>query len=224
MSARRRRLRRAIVGVALFAVLGACTAPLPPPDLSAERPLSYRSVYVVRRGWHADIVVDRSALLARGRIPEAAHFPDSALLEFGWGDRAYFMAAEPTAWLAARAVLTTTPSVLHVNPLQRPPAAPAVEVVRLDLSEDAFARLVGAISDTFDREANATAKPIGQGLAPGAWFYGARGDFSLQNTCNTWVARVLASAGLDIDPSDVVTAATLMRRVQAALSTSHLRE
>jgi len=85
-------------------------------------------------------------------------------------------------------------------------------------------RLVGAISDTFDREANATAKQLGRGLAPGAWFYGARGDFSLQNTCNTWVARVLASAGLDIDPSDVVTAATLMRRVEAARSTSHLRE
>jgi uncharacterized protein (TIGR02117 family) len=142
------------------------------------------------------------------------------LLEFGWGDRAYFMAAEPTAWLAARAVLTTGPAVLHVSPLRRPPAAQTLEVVRLDLSEDAFARLVAAISDTFERETNATAQPLGPGLAPGAWFYGARGDFSLANTCNTWVARVLESAGLDIDPSGVLMAGTLMRRVRAAQATS----
>ena len=218
MSQRLRDLRRAVLGLVLLVIPAACAAPPPAPgDPFAGRAPSDRSVYVVRRGWHADIAVSRSALLALGQLPEAADFPGAALLEFGWGDRDYFMAAEPTAWMAVRAALVPTPAVLLVRPLAHPPSGPALEVARLELSDESLARLALAIADSFDRGSGTTALPLAEGRPPGARFYPARGRFTLANTCNTWVAGVLAAAGLDIAPREVVTAGALMRRVEAAL-------
>jgi len=77
-------------------------------------------------------------------------------------------------------------------------------------------RITDAVSlqdgSTFDRGAGDAAIMLGRGA--GDRFYPARGEFHLRNTCNTWTARVLASAGADIDPEGVVTADTLMRRAR----------
>ena len=45
-------------------------------------------------------------------------------------------------------------------------------------------------------------------------FYAAQGRFHLGNTCNTWTARMLRAAGVDIDPGGVVTAGDLMGRLR----------
>ncbi|WP_442976535.1 DUF2459 domain-containing protein [Rubrimonas sp.] len=87
-------------------------------------------------------------------------------------------------------------------------------MVTLGLSDDALRRLVQAVSDSFDRAAGDAAILPGRGAVDR--FYLAHGEFRLRNTCNTWTARVLASAGADIDPAGVVTADTLMRRTRAS--------
>jgi hypothetical protein len=48
----------------------------------------------------------------------------------------------------------------------------------------------------------------------GAYFYPAHGGFHLFNTCNTWAARALSEAGLDISAGGVMTADDLMSRVR----------
>ncbi len=197
----------------LSVALAACAGPAPPP---APAPAAARSddhqVLVVRRGWHAGLVLDRAAVVETGLMAEAADFAPARLIEFGWGDREFYTARDPGLWLALRAGLAPTPSVLHLAPLAGPPSEP--EVVALGLSDDAFRRLVRAVSDTFDRAAGNAAVMPGRGA--GDRFYPAHGAFHLSNTCNTWTARVLAAAGVDIDPTGVVTADTLMRRTRAS--------
>lgn len=211
-----RAVGRAVAAASLLLLsvaLAACVGPVPPPDTAAAAARSDdHRVLVVRRGWHAGLVLDRADVVETGLMAEAADFASARLIEFGWGDRDFYTARDPGLWLALRAGLAPTPTVLHLTPLAAPPSEP--EVIALGLSDDAFQRLVQAVSDTFDRGGGNAAIMPGRGAADR--FYPAHGEFHLRNTCNTWTARVLASAGVDIDPAGVITADTLMRRTRAS--------
>jgi uncharacterized protein (TIGR02117 family) len=189
---------------------------MPPPLAGAAAPAGRdHVVHVVDRGWHTGLVIDRAALIPGGRLPEAAAFPDARRLEFGWGDRDFYMTPEETLWMTLKAALAPTPAVMHVAPV-RAPADASADAVRLVLSEREHRRLVRAVSASFDRSGAGRAQPLGPGLGPGSRFYAAKGRFHILNTCNTWTARVLEAAGLSIAPQGVVTASTLMRRLREA--------
>src|SRR5262249_24692579 len=70
-------------------------------------------VRVVAHGWHTAIVVRREDVDPT-IWPEVRDFPDAALVEVAWGDRAFSMAEKATGWLAVKAALFTSGSVLHV--------------------------------------------------------------------------------------------------------------
>jgi uncharacterized protein (TIGR02117 family) len=198
--------------LALALALPACAGPAPGDAGPVAAAPSDSPAYLVRRGWHTDIVLSRDALMASAAMPEAADFPGARLLEFGWGDRAYYMAESPGAVLALRAALVPTDAVLHVTPIAALARGP--DVVSLDLSPRAHDALVRAVSASFDRSDLDRASPLGAGLFEGALFYPATGRFHLFNTCNSWAARMLAAADLDAG-SGVWGAATLMRRARA---------
>lgn len=204
----------AVASLLLMSVaLAACVGPVPPPGTAAAAARSdHHRVLVVRRGWHAGLVFDRADIAETGLMAEAADFASARLIEFGWDDREFYKARDPGLWLALRAGLAPTPTVLNLAPLAAPPSEP--EVIALGLPENAFQRLVQAISDTFDRGGGNAAIMPRRGA--GDRFYPAHGEFHLRSTCNTWTARVLASAGVDIDPAGVITADTLMRRTRAS--------
>lgn len=212
-----RRLGRGVVAGLCAAALAACSGPSPPAEdaAPASRP---HEVHVVSHGWHTGLVIGRAALADSGRLPETADFPRARLLEFGWGDRAYYMAPEKTAGMTLAAALRPTPSVMHVAAVGSPaPAEASGRAIRLRLSERSLRRLIEALSASFDRPAaGAAAAPIARGLGADSRFYPARGRFHLLNNCNAWTARMLAAAGLEVSPEGVVTAGTLMRRVRAA--------
>ncbi|MBL9098934.1 MAG: DUF2459 domain-containing protein, partial [Alphaproteobacteria bacterium] len=88
-----------------------------------------------------------------------------------------------------------------------------LEEVTLTLDADQFARLVDHLHASFDRSGDRVAGP---GIYAFSRFYPATGEFHLFNTCNTWTARALAAAGLEVDPSGVQTARELMRQLPAA--------
>jgi uncharacterized protein (TIGR02117 family) len=214
--------RRIAAAAVATALLSACATPIssasksPSPAPVAGAPAADHIVYVMRRGWHAGLIVERAALLRAGQPAEAADFPAAAFLEFGWGDRRYYMAPDPTPGMALRAALTPTPAVLHVEPRGRPPDGATPDALAVALSEADFARLARALSETFERRPGEIATPIAPGQRPGARFYVATGRFHLLNTCNTWIARTLAAAGVAIDPRGTATAGDLMRRLRAA--------
>lgn len=208
-------MRRPIAALAWLACVGwlsACTAetPLPP----AEDGPRIHAVRVLSNGWHTAIVVPRPPLATTGLLPEADDFPDAGFLEFGWGDRVYYPARKKTLGMALAAALSATPAVMHMAGLARAPEPghAGSEVVVVALTESGFRHLVGAIAGDFKRP-----KPIARGLYPDSNFYDARGTFHLFNTCNTWTARMLRAAGVDLSPSGVITANQLMARLRAAI-------
>ena len=73
-----------------------------------------------------------------------------------------------------------------------------VEEIALTLSEENFARLVGYLHESFERGGERRAKSVAPGLYGFSRFYPATGEFHL---FNTWTARGLATAGVDISAS-----------------------
>ena len=172
-------------------------------------------IYVVSNGWHTGLVLARSDVPA-DRIPEIADFADARYLEFGWGDREYYPNPRPTLGMALDAALTPSPAVVHLDGLSRPPAEAraGMDVLAITLSDDGLARVIAALDASFERPADGRARAIAPGFYGDSLFYPAQGSFHLFNTCNTWVAKVLAGAGVGISPTGVVTADDLMSRLR----------
>ena len=200
--------------VALLQLLTACSAPIMQVDSDAPGN-NDKSVFVVHNNWHAALVV-RKADLSQALVPEQGHFPEAEYLEIGWGDRDYFPATEESVGLALRAAFWSRGSVLHLVGFRG-----AVEdyftggeIIELALSPEAFQRLSQFVSANFVRPAPSVPAQSQPGLVAAGRFYPAAGRFSILRTCNTWIAEALKSAGLDISPGHVITAASLARQVR----------
>jgi uncharacterized protein (TIGR02117 family) len=183
------------------------------PAAAAER-----TVLAVNIGWHVGLAFE-AADLDPAAFPEAADFPDARWIEVGWGDAAFYRDPDPGLGTILAAALVPTPAVLHLVGMPAHPAQylPGAEVLAIPLDDAQLARLVAYVAAQVDRAGRPRADALGPGLYPVSRFYPALGEFSLERTCNTWVAEAMAAAGLPIDPGGVVQAGTLMARVRAAL-------
>lgn len=206
--------RRWLTVVLSVVLLTTCKTVLPTKDTGPRS----RLIHVASNGWHTAIVVPAAALVATGAIPEAEDFSGAAFLEFGWGDRVYYPARKKTLGMTLAAALVETPAVMHVAAHQGPPKddGTGYEMISVGLTEEGFRRLAEALAAEFERPSGGRAEPISRGLYSHSYFYRARGNFHLFNTCNTWTARMLRVSGVALSPSGIVTADKLMTRLRAA--------
>ena len=199
--------------------LAACAATPPPPPLEDGPPV--HSVVVASNGWHTAIIVSRPGVAATGLLPEVDDFPDALFLEFGWGDRTYYPAKDPTVGMALGAALTPTPAVMHMAGRTYAPVTdpenPNLVLVRL--TQDGFEHMIRAIAGEFTRpEGGVRAVSIAPGLYGDSKFYDAESTFHLFNTCNTWTARMLRTGGVNLPASGIITADDLMARLREAVA------
>lgn len=183
------------------------------PGVAADR-----TVLAVNIGWHVGLAF-RSADLDPAALPEAGDFPDARWIEVGWGDEGFYRDPDAGVTAMLRAAFASSGAVLHMVAMPVHPARylPASEVMEIPLDDGQFAALVAYVSNHLDRGGRRRAEAVGQGLYPVSRFYPARGAFSLDRTCNTWVAQALAAAGLPLDPEGVVRASTLMARLRTVV-------
>lgn len=187
--------------------------------LSTPARSSERSVVLVNIGWHVGVVLPIDETLRRA-MPELAAFPDADYVEIGWGDRDFYQAESPGPFTTLSAALVPTDAVIHLHGFSGPvkDRFAASETLEIGLSDQEFAGLFGHVHASFDRGNGAKTEPLGPGLYEGtSWFYKANGEFSLARTCNTWVAEAMAAAGLDIEPSGIITASGVMDAARDAL-------
>lgn len=195
--------------LALLAFLAAgCAATGPNPGPAPDGP----ALYVAGHGMHTGLIV-RAADLPPRALPAQRDFPRAEYLELGWGDREYYRAEDFSVWLGLRALLWPTESAVHVvafsGPIER--AFPSSEIVRLRVSRHGFDRMVAFIAATFREDAIR--------LGPGqrensSAFYASERDFHLFETCNTWVARALREAGVEVSPRRAITAEGLLSQLR----------
>jgi hypothetical protein len=180
-----------------------------------ERLESLRTIYVVRRGWHTGVVVAKQDWPNR-EWALLEEFPDSAYLEFGWGDERFYQAEKNTFWLGMRAALWPTSSVVHVIGIREPTAddVRADEIVAVRVPITGLRTLTHAIEREF-----AGARPVRTGVSASGmpvpnWFYEAKRSFYFPRMCNWWIASRLAEAGCPIRPWSVIAASRVMREAR----------
>ena len=168
-------------------------------------------IYVVSHGWHTGLVVPARQIQDQLH-PLKVRFGDTPYIEFGWGDRAFYQAEEATAGLALKAMLWPTESVIHAVavPEKVRDYFPDSEVISLCLRAADYASLIHYIANSFLKNEKEELLPLQSGIYGNSQFYAAVGLFSLMNTCNTWTARGLQSAGMDISPALKLTAGSIM--------------
>jgi len=199
----------------LFGLYGCETKPYAMTGQLVNSATGSNEVYVVSHGWHTGIVVPASGVQARLSVLKD-RFGDVGHLEFGWGDKGFYQAAQITAGLTLRAVFWPTESVMHVVAVPMNPVDyfPDSQVKKLCLSDDALSSLNRFIVSSFYRGDDSTGDGavsiLQSGIYGNSQFYKGVGDFYLMNTCNKWTAKGLRSAGINISPTFKVTADSVM--------------
>ncbi len=202
-------VRLLLVVCGLAAGLSACgAAPVAPA------PAAY-SVHVVNHGWHAGLLL-RAADVPAGAWPARADFPDAAFLEVGWGNRAFYMAADPGPWLGLKAIAWPTPGVLHVVGVDAVPERffPGAEILEIGVAPAGLQRLLEHLRQSHAFDAAGRPITLGPGLYGHSRFYAARERFHLFKTCNVWVAAALQAAGVPVSPTLTLTTERLMAQLR----------
>jgi uncharacterized protein (TIGR02117 family) len=173
-----------------------------------------RTVFIVHDSWHAAIVL-RKDEVSTATLPELADFPDARFVEFSWGDKDYFPDPDSGFSMALKAAFWSSGSVLHLVGSTHEPRKfySKAEVIELHFSPTAFDRLIDFLSQSFLRPNSKGRAQANAGLYSYSRFYPSSGKFSLLNTCNTWVAQTLETAGLPVSASRVITAGQLAEQI-----------
>jgi uncharacterized protein (TIGR02117 family) len=189
-----------LVLVAVLLGSAGCATPGPPlyPVSAQEEP---QYIYIVRHDWHTGLVVKYDDIDAR-LWPEKDDFPEARYLEVGWGDRDFYQAARAGVGTLLQAAVKSPASVLFVIGL--PTAVtryfPHADILEIPLSRRGLEELVRFIHATYKRDNTGQTIPLGPGHNhQHSMFYLAEGDYSLFNTCNTWISKALQAAGLPIN-------------------------
>ena len=172
------------------------------------------TLYLTAAGWHTGLVVPVDRLNGPWRTL-LRDFPGATYLWFGWGERNYYMTAEPTAVDALRALLPG-PAVVLVTPLFQPPQEGSFgqRVFALGMTSAGVTRLVDYLWSAFAKSPKREPIIAGRGLSTGSMFYAATGTYSATYTCNTWTAQALHVGGLPVTASGVVLADQVVEQVE----------
>ncbi|MBX3571048.1 MAG: TIGR02117 family protein [Mesorhizobium sp.] len=199
----RRRMVVALLLVVLAPFAGAIV-PRPllgPAAAGGDQP---RRILVLSNPIHTDIalpadpdVIERLGFLTYSGL----HVTDPAVkwLVVGWGGRSFYL--ETPTWSDLKPgpvvrALTADSSAMHVAVAGEIDQA-AEGVIAIDLSEAAFADMMGATLEGFARNQQGTPILIeGRSYGPYDRFYEGVGMFNAIVGCNTWTGAVLRRAGL----------------------------
>ena len=187
-----------------------------PPDPGAG---GYEyEVYIVNKNIHTGIIIPVNEI-SRRMIEALTLFPESEYADFGWGEEVFYQSPGKKYCLGIRAVLIPSSSVMRVegfSNLLEEVVRWSGYAIRFTLTEREFERLCGYIDSSFSRGENGELLETSRKLGGEIVFFKSVYRYHLFNTCNTWVARALENAGLDVSPLLVITAGNLYDEVNGA--------
>ena len=172
-------------------------APVPLPPL-ADSAGQWR-VYVVDWGYHSSLLVEQPQGWRLGPPGEE----DARFVEYGWGDRSFYM--ESSYWPHAlfAALFLPTPSVVYLDGETMEPHAmrSAKAVWRRTLTASELRRLLLALEQEMTRgAAGERPAPFPPAAGYAGRFYPGRESYIFWSNCNSWTLRALDRAGLGGTP------------------------
>ena len=166
-----------------------------------------KEIHLIKQYWHTAIVIDKNNI-DPNILPEIEYFNDFSLLDFGWGDEEFYQHPGFDSGLAFKALFYATPSTLRVEGIgiSKDTYFDISEiVVRILVTDEQLKKIVNFISSTIYRNNNGSPVILSEQGLGRIIFFRANGNYYLFNTCNTWLASCLASAGIEIDDNIILT-------------------
>jgi uncharacterized protein (TIGR02117 family) len=166
-----------------------------------------KEIHLIKQYWHTAIVIDKNNI-DPNILPEIEYFNDFSLLDFGWGDEEFYQHPGFDSGLAFKALFYATPSTLRVEGIKISKDAyfdVSEIVVRILVTEEQLNKIAYFISSTIYRKDNSSPVILSEQGLGRIIFFKANGNYHLFNTCNTWLASCLASAGIKIEDNVILT-------------------
>lgn len=173
-----------------------------------------KEIFLIKQRWHTAIVLQTSDIDSNF-FPIVNQFREYKMIDIGWGDEEFYQYPDFDWELAFKALFIPTSSTLRIEGISMPLGmANTISwelyfdlseiVVKLIISDEQFIKILQYIDDTFYRTENQeiilSSRAGGQII-----FYAAKGEYHLFNTCNTWLAKCLNHAGLNINTDIILT-------------------
>ena len=163
--------------------------------LPVAHPAARHRVYVLAWGYHSSIIFDQRPGWRLG--PEGNE--DAAFVEFGWGDRSFFMESSYDPISLFNAAFVPSPTVVYVRGHDLPPNEFVVggEVFVRECSSEEVLRLVRVLEQQMARATDG-GRPVPFPPAEGysGRFYPGREYYVIWWNCNEWTVRMLRDGGL----------------------------
>lgn len=158
-------------------------------------------------GMHTGLIIPVNRI-SSDKIYAVELFADYKYIDFGWGDEDYYQTPGANCCLGFKAVALPTSSVMRVQGFNNSPEEVARwtdYAVKFGLTDSDFSKLCDYIDKSFRRDeqnklVETLRKRNGEIIFFKSVYY-----YHAFNTCNTWAARGLHNAGLDVSTFMVIT-------------------
>ncbi|WP_337873040.1 DUF2459 domain-containing protein, partial [Ignavibacterium sp.] len=167
---------------------------------------SGKEIFLIKQRWHTAIVL-QTIDVDSSIFPVIKNFRNFNMIDIGWGDEEFYQYPDFDWELAFKALFYSTPSTIRVEgiSISRELYFDLSEiVVRLLVTDSQFTSILKYIDETFYRDENGE-KILSNRASGQIIFYAANGKYHLFNTCNTWLARCLRNAGIEISTDIILT-------------------
>lgn len=171
-------------------------------------------VFLVKENWHTGIMF-RIDDYTTGLLPALKYFKDYQYIDIGWGDADFYQTPGFDLFLAAKAILIPTPTVMRFDGYKFP-IEKIIEwrefALKFEFPKERFLKLINFISDHFILDENGELIISKHESNSPVYFFKSKGEYHLFRTCNTWAAQALNSTGIDVDTFGLITAGQLYSR------------
>lgn len=175
-----------------------------PQNTGWTEPAQGIDIMVETNGTHTGIVVPiandikdwRDTFPSAARLHRSGEYPTH--LAIGYGEREVFLHVptwgDLSALTALRIATVGGESIMRVSHYVRP--APSEYHRPLRISREQYARLVAAIERSLPDLPPGETREVLRGTFVDDAYYEALGDYTMINTCNSWIGARLADAGI----------------------------
>ncbi len=176
-------------------------------DNQVQNNYSSHQIYLIKQYWHTAVVIHKDDIDTT-IFHEVELFNDAILIDIGWGDEEFYQHPGFDSGLAYKALFYATPSTLRVEGIGIPKQNYfdlSEIVVEFTISKNQLDTLCSYINSTVWRDNDGEHEILSTKGLGRIIFFKAKGEYHLFNTCNTWLAKGLKQAGIEITDDIILT-------------------
>jgi uncharacterized protein (TIGR02117 family) len=175
------------------------------------------TIYLAKDNWHTGIIIPVNNFVTEN-LPVIKQFESYKYVDIGWGDEDFYQSPDFDLYLAAKAILIPSSSVIRIGGYSFP-IEQIIEwrdyAIEFVLSKDHFLQMLMFIKNSFTFNENGEYITLNNEKYSSVLFFKSIHKYHALMTCNTWAAEALNSAKITVDSFGLVTAEQLYSKLKS---------